>query len=585
MNNATSRDGFLWRAAAAWNDFFFRPGDPTTLGLMRIVAGVVVLYVHLAYTQDLIGFFGPKSWADQELVDDVRKQSPVQMASLEWDEPTTNFVPPIDREMRKVFFRWVMTLPKTAEQRREILSYLETLPVDSQGGVEGLLFAEQCLIKPANSNPRQSRDNMIAVSREEYQYRLDALTRKDIIANAPLPQYLRRESVTLKDREEIRAKLVRFVDSLRDNSPADLFIIFNHLKYQAISPLMVRDQRDPRTELMRTFNFLTEKESTDPQDVRKRGPFLPDELKERQAVLDYLENWGIDKRRVYSLGSFRWSIWFHVTNPTAMYLVHLGIIGVMALFTLGLWTRITSVLTWMGALCYVHRTPYVLFGMDTMMNLCLVYLMVGPSGAALSLDRWLEKRRAQREFERLRKLNKDTREVEAVLAGPRKSMMATLTTRLVQINFCFIYAASGLSKLKGPAWWGHTAIWTTMANPEFSPTIYAPYRWFLLQLSDYRWASELMMSAGAVYTLFLEIALPFLVWRPKLRPYMVVAAILLHTGIAVFMGLTVFGLFMMTLLMSFVPPQTVSRWLEIGEERLRSRSTGAAPAREPVAVG
>jgi hypothetical protein len=257
----------------------------------------------------------------------------------------------------------------------------------------------------------------------------------------------------------------------------------------------------------------------------------------------------------------------------------------MALFTVGLWTRITSVLTWMGALCYVHRTPYVLFGMDTMMNLCLVYLMVGPSGAALSLDRWLEKRRAQRELERLRKLNKDTREVEAILAGPRKSMMATLTTRLIQINFCFIYAASGLSKLKGPAWWGHTAIWTTMANPEFSPTIYAPYRWFLLQLSDYRWASELMMSAGAVYTLFLEIALPFLVWRPKLRPYMVVAAILLHTGIAVFMGLTVFGLFMMTLLMSFVPPQTVSRWLEIGEERLRSRGAGAPPAREPVAVG
>jgi hypothetical protein len=156
---------------------------------------------------------------------------------------------------------------------------------------------------------------------------------------------------------------------------------------------------------------------------------------------------------------------------------------------------------------------------------------------------------------------------------------------LVQINFCFIYAASGLSKLKGPAWWGHTAIWTTMANPEFSPTIYAPYRWFLLQLSDYRWASELMMSAGAVYTLALEIGLPFLVWRPKLRPYMVIAAILLHTGIAVFMGLTVFGLFMMTLLMSFVPPQTVSRWLELGEERLRSRSAGVPPAREPVAVG
>jgi hypothetical protein len=31
------------------------------------------------------------------------------------------------------------------------------------------------------------------------------------------------------------------------------------------------------------------------------------------------------------------------------------------------------------------------------------------------------------------------------------------------------------------------------------------------------------------------------------------------------MGLTVFGLFMLVLVMSFIPPETVKRWLELGK--------------------
>ena len=67
----------------------------------------------------------------------------------------------------------------------------------------------------------------------------------------------------------------------------------------------------------------------------------------------------------------------------------------MALFTLGLWTRITTVLTWCGVLCYIQRAPTTLFGMDTMMVITLFYLMLAPCGAALSLDRLLRTMRLQ----------------------------------------------------------------------------------------------------------------------------------------------------------------------------------------------
>src|SRR5262249_21171251 len=162
-----------------------------------------------------------------------------------------------------------------------------------------------------------------------------------------------------------------------------------------------------------------------------------------------------------------------------------------------LYTRITSVLTWIAIISYVNRNQQVLFGMDTMMNIAMIYLMIAPSGATLSLDRWLAKRRAARELEEARRNKQGTRELEMILAGPQPSFMAQFVTRLVQIHFCFIYMASGLAKLKGPAWWSHEAIWSTMTNPEFSPTVFRPYLWGLMHMSGLRPVCELIMSFGA----------------------------------------------------------------------------------------
>src|SRR5262249_58223947 len=116
----------------------------------------------------------------------------------------------------------------------------------------------------------------------------------------------------------------------------------------------------------------------------------------------------------------------------------------MLLFTLGLWTRVTSVLAWAGSTCYVHRCSTQLFGMDTMSTILLLYLMIGPSGAALSLDAWLRKRRDP--------------------TPPRPQVSANLAIRLLQVHFCFVYAMSGLSKLQGNLWWNGTALWDCLAN-------------------------------------------------------------------------------------------------------------------------
>src|SRR5262249_43930084 len=83
---------------------------------------------------------------------------------------------------------------------------------------------------------------------------------------------------------------------------------------------------------------------------------MPDPSRQpRPEDQKYLERWDISPVYTYSQGTPVWSVWFHVTDPTAMALVHTGFILVTLLFTIGLCTRVTAALTWFGALCYIHR--------------------------------------------------------------------------------------------------------------------------------------------------------------------------------------------------------------------------------------
>ena len=44
--------------ATAWNRFWFAPADPTTLCLIRVLAGLMLFYTHAVWTLDLDAFFG-----------------------------------------------------------------------------------------------------------------------------------------------------------------------------------------------------------------------------------------------------------------------------------------------------------------------------------------------------------------------------------------------------------------------------------------------------------------------------------------------------------------------------------------------
>jgi hypothetical protein len=268
----------------------------------------------------------------------------------------------------------------------------------------------------------------------------------------------------------------------------------------------------------------------------------------------------VDPRLTLAQGNRSWSVWYHVTDPTWMSVVHLGVLIVMALFTVGFCTRLTAALTWLAALSYIHRGATTLFGMDAMMAILLLYLMIGPSGAALSVDRLLARRRARR-----------AGQADGPASRPRPLVSANVVLRLMQVHFCIIYLAAGLSKLLGGSWWNGTALWWTLANYEFTPLRFPLYADGLSWLCRHRWLWELVMTGGVVYTLALEIGFPFLVWNPRRRGLLVVGAVLLHTGIALTMGLVGFGLLMLALVLSFVPAEAI---YEVLDGRVRSEPSG-----------
>lgn len=288
---------------------------------------------------------------------------------------------------------------------------------------------------------------------------------------------------------------------------------------------------------------------------------------ENDAYMAYREKWGEDPRVLLGKGRPVWSLWFHITEPTEMAVTQGVIVVICFCFLIGFCTRLTSVLTWLAALSYIHRAPASLFGVDTMMVILLLYLAIGPCGAALSVDRLIARWWSQAGPDVIRRWRKFWHRPEITIhiapppEEPAPSVSAMVATRLLQIHVCVIYLAAGLSKFQGQAWWTGHAVWGTMANPEFAPMNQAWYLAMMRALGENRVVFEVFFTCAAVFTLSFEIAYAFLIWRPWARPILLGMAFVLHGFIGMFMSLRTFSMLMVVLNLAFVDPETMKKWL------------------------
>jgi len=534
-----------------WVAFWFPAADPTTLGFIRISTGLLVLYIHLAYSVDLQQFFGKQGWYSAAFVERERHEYPLTASPL-WDWDVQSVLParlPDPPHRRQAVVAFIRSLPDTEAERRNALRFLDRMAqYDSKSpkytSPDTALLALQWLLEMGPKEDVRDRYLDVLVAGPSENVPRDAAYYAN---HTPALLF----GLAASDRQQI-ADEVRALWPVLPTDPVARKYLLEHLI--ELTP-----------EIRRSFvDFLLT---------------LPEDRDARAKRIEYLNRWNQEPERAVRTGNSIFSVWFHVTDPTQMAVIHVGVLCVIVLFILGLFTRVTSVVVWIAVVGYIHRTQQVLFGMDTMMNILLLYLMIGNSGAALSLDRLIARYRAARaSLRRTGTLDAPTR---AFLAGPPPSKGAGFGLRLIQIHFCFIYVAAGLSKLKGGAWWDGRATWDVMANPEFTLLQYEWYENALRQFVKIKPLYHIMISGGAWSTLFIEIAGPFLLWT-RLRWLIVLLASAMHAGIAVLMGLNLFELLMMVMLVAFLPDGVIrDRFRGAGE--LVKRTFTFSPASQPSA--
>ncbi|HZZ72665.1 MAG TPA: HTTM domain-containing protein [Pirellulales bacterium] len=239
-----------------------------------------------------------------------------------------------------------------------------------------------------------------------------------------------------------------------------------------------------------------------------------------------------------------WSYFYWIHSTTVLWGVHLLALVVFAMLTLGIFTRVTSILAFLAAVSYANRVaPAALFGLDDTNVMLAMYLMVGASGSYFSFDAWRARRRGR---------------------APQASVATNVAIRLIQLHLCIIYVFSGMGKLLGHAWWDGTAMWGAISNQEY-------------QSLDMTWLANypLTMDAVTQVALYWEVFYIALIWPRWTRPIALTMAVCVHGGIALFLGMKTFGLVMLIANLAFISPNFVRRLLQ------RPRDPGGtAPAEQ-----
>lgn len=190
----------------------------------------------------------------------------------------------------------------------------------------------------------------------------------------------------------------------------------------------------------------------------------------------------------------------------ALYVMSLLLLGA------GLFTRIAAVLSWFTHWTLVNSASVMPYGLDHFAHIFLFYLMWIPAGRAYSLDvAWRH-----------------------LSAAPRAT--ARLALRVMQIHLCISYLSSGIEKATGIQWWNGELLWRAMSLPAYHQV-------------DVSWLAEwpVISQLGGLTALAIELGYCVLIWPRRTRKLWIAGALALHIGIAVFMGLHLFGAIMCVL--------------------------------------
>ena len=200
---------------------------------------------------------------------------------------------------------------------------------------------------------------------------------------------------------------------------------------------------------------------------------------------------------------------YGISSTTCVYSVFvLYVLSLLGLL-IGWKARLFGVCAWLLHGLTVNSGYISLYGVDTMLHICLFYCAWMPVGDAFTLRHWLGREKVVPSF------------------------MARLSLRTLQLHLCIIYFSTGLAKIRGIQWRNGEAIWRAVMQPQFS-------------VFDMSWLASIPMipKMAAWSIVVLELGYVVFIWPRRTRPLWVVGILMLHLGIGLVMGLWMFATIM-----------------------------------------
>jgi len=203
-------------------------------------------------------------------------------------------------------------------------------------------------------------------------------------------------------------------------------------------------------------------------------------------------------------------------------------LGSAVLLTIGLFTRINSILVFVFLTSIQQRNLYITRGGDTFLRLAGFFLIFAPAGAAFSVDRLIRIRRGKE---------------PAVIEARRP-----WAQRMIQIQLSLLYFVTFLMKIKGAPWLQGSALFYVYHLDELKR--FPVPNWFF---------KPIMLKLGSWSALALEFSLGVLIWVRDFRYVLLSLGLLFHLWLEYSLNIPLFQWDILSEYVLFVDPDEMVR--------------------------
>jgi hypothetical protein len=211
---------------------------------------------------------------------------------------------------------------------------------------------------------------------------------------------------------------------------------------------------------------------------------------------------------------------------------------VLAAFSvcIGFLTQFSTAYLALGLISLDNHVALILpEGSDTLLRLCAIFLAFSPAGEMYSVD--------------------------ALIKGADQSKGEILGSpwaqRMIQLQLCFAYGETGLTKMFVPGWWDGSYLY------------YASHLQELIHLPAFGFFDNIwMLRVSSWLTILAEFSMVFLVWIRPIRYLVLIGLIVFHLFVDLFINLPIFEYVFIWTLVVFVYPQDVESFISSSKKLL-----------------